>query len=530
MRALTVLAMLLLAGCAQIREPQGGPKDARPPLMVAASPPNGSTGFTGQRIQLQFNERIKLQKVREKLLVSPPLAKPPDVRLAPGNQVLIGLNAPLAPNTTYTFNIGEAVADVSEGNTAAGLTYVISTGGHLDSLSLHGTVIQAATGAAAADVLVLLQLASDTGDVRTVPPNYFARTAEDGSFSIAHLPAAPMRMYALRDRNGNYRFDLPNEEIAFMDSLQQPGDERAKELFLFQPVPAKPFMQSAKVLPDGGWQLVLARPAERIGLLPLDREPGALEWWPEWGDTRDTVTCWPSDTTALEGQRFVVRVEGQVLDTVIYRVRERMPFNVGVAAKREPATGRWYLESTRPAGAVEAGRMQLEEDTVAVALSVDSVAGRRIWFSPQPAEGRTMQLTLLPKAIKANSGGTNDTLRLTLAEPALRSMGRLKVELRSDSVEAPTGPFVLQLLAGGGRIVRSRQLESVPAGIEWAGLTPGNYTLRLVQDSDRNGRWTTGSYAARRQPERVYAETQAIAVRAGWSVEHSWQLLSSKKE
>ncbi len=530
MRIVAAWAVLVLAGCAQIREPQGGPKDVQAPLLVAAAPPDGSTGFTGQRIQLQFNERIKLEKVREKLLVSPPLAKPPDVRLAPGNQVVIGLNAPLAPNTTYTFNIGEAIADVSEGNTAAGLTYVISTGGHLDSLALHGKVVQAATGAAAADVLVLLQLATDTGDVRTAPPNYFTRTAPDGSFSIGHLPAAPMRIYALRDRNGNYRFDLPNEEVAFMDSLQHPGDERAKDLYLFQPVPAKQFVQAAKVLADGGWQLALAKPAQRFALLPVDRMPGSLDWWLEWGSMRDTVTCWPSDTTALAGQRFAVQVDEQLLDTLTYRVRERMPFNVGVTAKREPGSGRWYLESTRPVGSIEPKRMEMKEDTMVIPVRVDSISGRRAWFSPQPAEGRTVQLTIWPKAITATSGGTNDTLRLTLAEPALRSLGRLKVEVRSDSAEAPAGPFVLYLLASGGRTVRTELLDSVPALVEWSGLAPGNYTLRLVQDSDQNGRWTTGSYVERRQPERVYAETQHIAVRAGWLVEHRWQLLSSKRE
>ncbi|HRQ83964.1 MAG TPA: Ig-like domain-containing protein, partial [Flavobacteriales bacterium] len=77
-RTTLVLALpLLMAGCAQVKEPQGGPKDTAPPALLDASPAYGSTQFTGNRIVLRFDERVKLDRVRERLLVSPPLALPP---------------------------------------------------------------------------------------------------------------------------------------------------------------------------------------------------------------------------------------------------------------------------------------------------------------------------------------------------------------------------------------------------------------------------------------------------------------------
>ena len=136
--AWAVLSVALLAACAQVKEPQGGPKDTEPPHLLSAEPADGSIRFSGKRIVLHFDERVKLDRVRERLLVSPPLAKAPDVMVSGSKDVAITLNAPLAANTTYTFNIGEAVQDLSEGNPAAGLSFVVSTGDHVDSLSVKG--------------------------------------------------------------------------------------------------------------------------------------------------------------------------------------------------------------------------------------------------------------------------------------------------------------------------------------------------------------------------------------------------------
>ncbi|HMZ50295.1 MAG TPA: Ig-like domain-containing protein, partial [Flavobacteriales bacterium] len=120
--------ILLFAACAQTRELSGGAKDTIAPLLLSAEPPDGTVRFANDRITLRFNERVRLDRVRDRLLISPPLEKIPDVTIRAGQEVVIHLRAPLLPNTTYTFNIGDAVTDITENNSAAGLTYVVSTG------------------------------------------------------------------------------------------------------------------------------------------------------------------------------------------------------------------------------------------------------------------------------------------------------------------------------------------------------------------------------------------------------------------
>ncbi len=62
----------------------------------------------------------------------------------------------LQPNTTYTFNLGDAVKDVNERNPIEDFVYVVSTGDYLDSLTLSGTILIAETGKPDSNVAVML--------------------------------------------------------------------------------------------------------------------------------------------------------------------------------------------------------------------------------------------------------------------------------------------------------------------------------------------------------------------------------------
>ncbi|MBS1945430.1 MAG: hypothetical protein JST98_09610, partial [Bacteroidetes bacterium] len=138
--------------------------------------------------------------------------------------------------------------------------------------------------------------------------------------------------------------------------------------------------------------------------------------------------------------------------------------------------------------------------------------------------GRAYELTLFPKAMMAVMGGTNDTTKLTLGAVEPRTLGKLKVDLAADSGTVLPGPLVLQLVNAQGRTMREARIPALPATVHWANLVPASYTLRLFQDLNGDGRWTTGSYLRHLQPERIFLDPGPVVVRAGWSVERSWAL------
>lgn len=526
--AFASLMILLVAACAQVRDISGGEKDVTGPVLLEAVPPNQSTGFNASRILLRFNERVQLERVRERLLISPPLEKPPTLRLLRGTDVEIELNAPLRANTTYTFSMGEVVKDLTEGNYASGMDYVVSTGEVLDSLAIIGSVTHAFKGDQQKDMLVLLFAADDTSDFVSSRPLYATRTDANGLFRLQHLRAGEYTVRALRDQNANYRYDLPNEEIAFaaaavaavvLDSTMEPLHLRS-----FQEVSAVQTVREASVEENGALRVVLAKPAYQLNVRDIERSGGKLRWSPEWSTGRDSVLLWPSDTTALGEGRYELSTEAGILDTLRYRAVRKMPFHTNLLpASTETEAGLIVrVRAARPISTVDTSLIRMMKDSIPVAFTVvrDTAAGR--WFSLRPAmeAGSTASLLILPKAVRDIYNGYNDTLRTTVGRAAEQRTGTLRVSVERT---VPAGSMLLQLLDGQGRVVRETTLQG-SAPVVWERIEPGNHTLRLIDDDNGNGRWDTGVWTTRLQPELVWYQGEVINVRAAWDLGIEWKM------
>lgn len=514
----------MLGSCAQVGELSGGEKDTTPPRLVRAVPEPFTTGFNGDRILLEFDERIALDRVRDRMLISPPLDENPDVRISGARSVTIALNGPLRANTTYTFGIGEAVKDLTEGNFASDLHYVVSTGDVLDSLWIAGTVVDAFSGAPEQGALVLLHSAEDTSTIRSGRPIYASRTKADGSFRLSYLRAGSYRIYALRDQNANYLLDLPNEEVAFLDhSIELAASDtgrHALRLRLFQERSKVLAVREVRVTSDGALRLVLSRPGERITLRDLARKGGDLHWKPRWNPGKDTVHLWPSDTTLLGQGRFEVQVDEAVLDTVRYRPVERMPFHTGIdAVLLETDTGAVILvHATRPIAQFDNERISIIRDSVPLTFIAERNAmdPQVLIIRTDLPPGSSGRLIALPKAIRDIYGGYNDTLSANIGRAAESSTGTLEVRIPSGPGTAV--PLIVRLLDAQDRTVRSTYLEAGYGTVKWTWIRPGQHKVLAILDTVPNGTWDTGDPDAGTQPERVVHHPGSITIRAAWDL------------
>ena len=215
-----IIPLLLFIGwsCAQQGSPSGGPRDEEPPRVAESTPPNYSTRFAANRIQITFDEYIVLENVNQELVVSPPMEEKPEVKLR-GRTLIIEFEEELKDSTTYTFNFGSAIKDLHEGNKLLNFEYVFSTGDVLDSLSVRGSLLYAEDLTSPQDP-VSIMLYSDLRD--SVPlldiPLYVGKSDDSGVFSVNNLKEGTYKIFALKDGNYNLLFDMPTEEIAFLDS------------------------------------------------------------------------------------------------------------------------------------------------------------------------------------------------------------------------------------------------------------------------------------------------------------------------
>ncbi len=219
------LAMLLTAflaqRCANAVAPTGGPQDTTPPVVVEAVPENHSINFIGKKIEITFDEYVTLENANQNVMISPPLSEKPDIKLK-NKTVIIKFKETLASNTTYTINFGAAIKDLHEGNQFKDYVYSFSTGDHIDTLQIAGKLLTAEDKKPVEGAYVSLY-AADRDNLDSLPlstkPNYITKTDKEGHFRLNGLADKRYLVFALKDVNSNLFFDLPNEEVAFLDSL-----------------------------------------------------------------------------------------------------------------------------------------------------------------------------------------------------------------------------------------------------------------------------------------------------------------------
>lgn len=221
---LWVAAVLILAGCASIGRPGGGPRDETPPVFVRSNPLPGARNVKRTKLEIIFDENIQLDDAFNKVIVSPAQTMAPVVRSL-GHKVTVELRDTLVPDATYTIDFGDAIKDLNEGNILDGFALDFSTGDNLDSLRISGVLMEARTLEPAQGVLVGVYSNMADSAITTLPLERVSRTNSRGQFTIRGLKDIPYRVFAIDDVNRDNKWDR-SEGIAFFDSIVMPSVEQ----------------------------------------------------------------------------------------------------------------------------------------------------------------------------------------------------------------------------------------------------------------------------------------------------------------
>ena len=83
--------------------------------------------------------------------------------------------------------------------------------------------------------------------------------------------------------------------------------------------------------------------------------------------------------------------------------------------------------------------------------------------------------------------------------------------------------YILELINGKGELIRRIQnnLENFYT-MEY--LPPGEYQIRIIKDANGNGRWDTGDYLRKIQPEEVQYLKAPINVRSNWELNETIEI------
>ena len=217
----TLAVGLLLAACASIGSPEGGPRDYTPPQVLKTSPEANSVNFKGDKVEITFDEIINLKDQQKKVIISPAPKTQPLIRTV-GKKVTIEFRDELEENTTYVIDFSNAIEDNNESNQLDGYTFAFSTGDEIDTLAVSGIVLRAKDLEPMQHVIVGLHSNLDDTAFTNLPLERVSRTNDRGKFTIRNLKPGSYHVFALSDVDGDYHM-ARTEDIAFLDDIIVPS-------------------------------------------------------------------------------------------------------------------------------------------------------------------------------------------------------------------------------------------------------------------------------------------------------------------
>lgn len=531
-----------------MQPPSGGEPDETPPQMLTeGSTENFQTNFKKQRIELKFDEWVQLKDIGKQVVVSPPNQHPFEITLK-GKTVRFDFaeEEVLRENATYTINFGEAIQDLTQGNPSENIRFVFATGPIIDSLSLNGRVVDGFTGDAVENAVFMLYDNLNDTVPRTEKPFYFARTDTAGRFKVENIRADTFKAFVLMDADANYIFNQPSEKIAFTDELVVVTDTTSNSLQfrLFQET-GKLKIKEEKTETYGYAFFQMNQEVKDVTVGFSSSKIRAFRRM-----SNDSIEIW-YDMDTVQNFKIYVDQDTMLNDTIRMRPGKKEEFleattfqpvnKSGLRSKRRkrPQTKVKEGESrmieaspisanptksvainfSQPIDSMNKSLVQLLEDTaqtsVPYELKLDATDRRILRLNHKWKEAMSYDLRFMPGALKSWYGIRNDTISQPISISDKKSFGNIILKVNElDS----TQHYVAEVLQGT-KLIRTFLIQNQSKfKKELKFEPPAKYTIRLTLDVNQNGKWDTGNYDEKRQPEPVYWKKDT-PLRANWDVE-----------
>jgi len=558
-------ACYLLASCANPVSPSGGPKDTEPPKFVKSEPPLFSRNFNAEKIKITFNEFIQLKDLNNQVIISPPMTIMPEFRLK-GKSLVIDIKDELKGNTTYNIFFGGAIVDLTENNPLDNFQFIFSTGDVIDSLSVNGQLYNAFDLTPVKNVNIMLYTNSnDTIEFDSLPyfvrPYYMTKTDESGNFSLKNLADQPYKIFALNDMNGNLIYDQPSEFIGFIDDTIIPtyiapmvNDSIANDsgitkkfvpqnvpssilkLAIFQEIDSVQKLLKTTVPKRNEINFIFKRPTNRLFIKPLNLD--ADENWAiiERNPTKDTIIYWVKEL-GQDSLKLEISEDNVILDTIKIALFKK---SKGKKSESENKGLQKLLITNNlksnfidlnkplmltfgyPLHAIDTAGIHLyENDSIPIEVNysyVDSV-NRKIKIEHKWKKSTSYSLLIRDSTFIDIHNHKNDSILIKFNSKSPEDYGNLFINVE---LSIPGVNYVVQIISGD-KVIREAQLNKTER-IPFTYLIPGKYTMKIIDDLNNNGKWDTGDYIYKVQPEAVRLFPKEITIRANWDVEEEWKL------
>lgn len=518
------VALLILASCAQIVAPSGGPKDEKPPEIIDIAPANKSVNFKseGQAIRIRFDEFIQLRDANNQILISPPLNRNPEYIVA-GKSLIVQFNETLEKKTTYTINFGSAITDNHEGKALENFTYTFSTGAHLDSNFIAGTIRNAFTNEPSPGVTVALWpwLNFQDSMISKQNPVYYSKSKSDGTYRIENIPADSFFIIAYKKEGTSVKYQK-NDSVAIFSNPVHSTINAEHVAFIFKP----DLYRTGQVLDTFNkyanvFSFVVYRP-EMVVIKP-DIKTSFYMQKKTGPNLIDTLTYYFSGDPLSEvtfnylspDTTYIIRLHQN-------RKAKAQPFLLTTA----PAlmlNDTVKVNLSNPFISINSNYISLSEDTTFISPRYFSFDSSNHFFARiyHPwKESTRYSLAVKDSAFKDIYGTYNSSLAQNYTTGTINDYGTLLLGI---SYKNYKGNLILQLTGKSNEIVKEFNCyRDTSIRIDY--LQPNQLKLKVILDTNKSGRWDNGNLETKSFPERTYWHQQLFNIRAFWDLEQNVDL------
>lgn len=221
--------VVIIAGCARVMAPPGGPRDLQPPRIIRTDPEQNSTAsaHTGSRrpVRIFFDETISERSPREMVQVSPETGEIDVARK--GKEIRVTIKGGWQPNRVYRVTVLPGIVDRFGNARPSAYDLVFSTGAPITPNVVGGIATDRITGRPSAGARVEAVSQQDSVVHTTVIDSA-------GFFAMRSLPPGAYRGRVYLDQNRNRILDF-SEARAPLEFTVGATDTVPLELTLLAP-------------------------------------------------------------------------------------------------------------------------------------------------------------------------------------------------------------------------------------------------------------------------------------------------------
>ena len=532
---IAILIFVTFAKCANQTSPTGGPQDKKPPVLLSTIPENNQRNFQGEKIELTFDELIKLKDPGEEIMISPSVGKETKFSVKKNKLIIVPKNK-LAENTTYNISFRDAVQDLNEGNPIFNLRLAFSTGENIDTAQVSGRVFEVSKDEIPEKITVALYQ-SDTFNIFFHQPIYFTRTDNKGKFTITNLKPGDYYVYAFDDKSKNLKVESKSERFGFLSKKFTVKIKVDSLVIPLVRVDARPI------------KITSVRNTERISRVRINKLVKSAMVESEYGnyfihtygDKQDELVFFgilkeqPLEDS-IKIKLLLQDSVGNTLDTIAYLksvkvkiIKETFKINfapvqynlenqrISINANFNKPISSFNLDSIfiqlDSLNFQTLTREDITIDTLYHKLSLTTILELK---KPNKEEDQQKPILVLGKgAFVSIENDSSKAQTFTVKIPKEESLGSLAI-----TVNTKEKNYFVELLTTSGQLIsRQKNIKQYT----FKNLDPQEYRIRMLIDSNNNGIWDPGNFQKGIDSERIILyktldRKLSMPVRANWEV------------